>query len=749
MTFAVRPTERLAHGTKVTAHVLVAALGLFVGGCAARASSPSGTSGAIAEPEGGAPPDGGNGSLADGATPDGATKVADSGPGGLVLSAPPATKIDMLFDIDNSTSMGDKQSYLTQAIPALIARFVSPNCVDGATPPNVNGTTAADGTCPAGFKPEFAPVTDLHVGVVTSSLGSRLSDMSAGPNGTVMQTATGLLCDPNAMVPGSTTLSDHNDDRGELITRELTSSTREGVVADAQAAGYLYWFPAGTSTDPATPLTSSMQLETDFAGLVQGAGVSGCGIESQLESWYRFLIQPDPYDHLVLNPPGDGGNTRTFASAGWAGVDATILQQRHDFLRPDSAVIVVVLSDENDSEIDVRSFQGTGYIFMHADYDPPHATTACATDPDDPTQCQSCTEAPSDPNCTANGGYYTAPNDWGFDPNLRHVHMLQKYGLDVQYPISRYYIGLTSAVVPNRDGEYPAGAANYVGCVTDPTTNLCVPNCTNPLFAASLPNGQSPQDDPHLCNLPLGSRSSQQVFFAHIGGVPHELLHFDPDSMTNSQLSQADWTRILGQGAADYLVGGSPLAHDYTGIDPHMIESYSDRTQDPLYVGGAVDKSVTDIVPSGAADATDPVSGREWVTDQPLPTFTNGATLGHVLPVDREYACTFPLQSPRDCTASDAPGCDCPPSSGMGLTSAEVPPICDPANPSSQIAAKAYPTIRELLLTKLMGQQGIVSSLCPIDTTEPSDGGFDPSYGYNPVVPLIVNRLKPVLAPPR
>src|SRR6204780_5109497 len=38
-------------------------------------------------------------------------------------------KIDLLFDIDNSASMGDKQQYLAKAIPDLVSRLVQPNCV--------------------------------------------------------------------------------------------------------------------------------------------------------------------------------------------------------------------------------------------------------------------------------------------------------------------------------------------------------------------------------------------------------------------------------------------------------------------------------------------------------------------------------------------------------------------------------------------------------------------------------------------
>jgi hypothetical protein len=78
------------------------------------------------------------------------------------------------------------------------------------------------------------------------------------------------------------------------------------------------------------------------------------------------------------------------------------------------------------------------------------------------------------------------------------------------------------------------------------------------------------------------------------------------------------------------------------------------------------------------------------------------------------------------------------------LTHDETPPVCDDKSPTSQIAAKAYPTIRELLVAKMMGAQGIVSSICPIDVTD-NAAGDDPDYGYRPAVAAIIDRLKGAL----
>jgi hypothetical protein len=612
-------------------------------------------------------------------------------------------KIDLLFDIDNSASMGDKQQYLAKAIPDLITRLVSPNCVSSTNTSTTTGASS-NGTCPTGSQLEFPAVHDMHIGIVSSSLGSRLGDQ----------------CDPNATAPSPFEhLLRHNDDRGELLNRSLAysldmSSAIESTVDDAAPVPqdqFLYWYPQ-TAANSATPtagtrISDPNALGTDFTELVSGVGVFGCGVESQLESWYRFLIQPDPYSTL----------TSTNGKANWSGVDATIIQQRHDFLRPDSLVAVIVLSDENDSEIDVRSLGQQGYSWMKAALPLPRGTSACGTDgvggtPNDPN-CVSCaqvssSEQSSDPNCAM--GPYSSLEDWGFDLNLRHVHTKAKYGLDPQFPIGRYVNGLTSPKVPDRFGEYPVDSNGNIKVANYQGTN----DCTNPLFASELPTGSS-LDPQALCQLPAGQRTKDLVFYAHIGGVPWQLLHFDPTSEQASTLTDADWVKILGK---------DPQNFDYSGIDPHMIESYQPRSG---------------IAGPGSPPGTDLISGHEWITNQGT---------GHILNVDREYACTFQLAdgngnaTPRDCTQTQYQSfCDCP--AAATLTTDQLPPICDPKTQTLQTGAKAYPTIRELLLANLMGKQGIVASICPEHVSE--QGAGDPLFGYRPAVAAIIDRLKGAL----
>ena len=80
--------------------------------------------------------------------------------------------------IDNSASMGDKQAYLAQAVPELVTRFVTPDCIDAASGTDYGPSTPGlDGvpTCAQGAL-EFPPVEDMHIGIVSSSLGPRLGD---------------------------------------------------------------------------------------------------------------------------------------------------------------------------------------------------------------------------------------------------------------------------------------------------------------------------------------------------------------------------------------------------------------------------------------------------------------------------------------------------------------------------------------------------------------------------------------------
>jgi hypothetical protein len=637
----------------------------------------------------------------------------------------PVNKLDLLFMIDNSASMGDKQALVAQAVPDMIQRLVTPNCVDAQG--NVVGTSQA-GQCAQG-KLEFQPVSDMHIGIVSSSLGGRGSDQ----------------CDPNAMNPANTALNAHNDDRGHLINR---GGTDEHIVTDASPSNFLAWLPnvpqnQGKPQPPVPALGDPTKLIGDFTDLISGVHEHGCGFEAQMESWYRFLVQPDPFDSIQKN------GTR----ASLAGVDATLLQQRHDFLRPDSALAIVVVTDESEEVADPLSIGGQGWAFANTAFpgspngSAPKGTIECEN-PVDPNNVN--TTGPNDPNCTScafiqgqpnfntecPGGAYLDPTDDNL--NVRFFQQKRRFGLAAMDPISKYVVGLTRSTVPsvnhsgsggNLDHEHD-GSGNYYGDCT--YSNDSSPNhdcaahpkapdgtdwadCTNPIFATNLPT--DPNAD--LCHLTRGTRTASQVFFAAITGVPHQLLQSDPtnpDSPQKATLSAADWLRILGN---------DPENYDFTGADFHMLESETDR------MGSQCPSAM-------AADSCDPINGREWDTGKG----------------DLQFACIFDLRPQyggvgKDCgNAAYTGACDCATNSQSRDT-----PLCSKTggnNPDAkgytdlQINGKAYPGIRELEVARALGGRAVVSSLCPIHVADNAQMD-DPLYGYRPGMQALIDRLSTAL----
>jgi hypothetical protein len=580
-----------------------------------------------------------------------------------VVSQPAIDKVDLLVMVDNSSSMADKQRILADALPDLVRGLVQPKCVDKRTrvpTGSLADPLKPDGQqCGAGAEPAFVPITDMHIGVISSSLGGMGSRTC--PSG-----------EPNR----------DNDDKAHLLAR----SAGGGTVAAAGELGFLAWYPdvernqdKARHPAPPVPATGSIDaLGSAFKELVVGVGQRGCGLEAQLESVYRFLVQPDPWTNIEVSADAQK------ASYGPPDqVDVELLRQRAAFVRPDSLVAVILLTDEDDSSADPLSFDGTGWVFGD-DRRVARGTSACASDPASP-DCTSCQLAqscnPKDPACArisgdpacASGGLLSASED---SLNVRFHEMKRRFGVDPQFPIARYVDAFTKPKVPRRSSEHEHGA--YAPKA----------DCTNPLFAAHLPT--EPNED--LCKLPRGPRTSDHVYFAIIGGVPNQLL---PDSGESSAI---DWTRLLGK---------DPKRYDETGIDPHMIPSTVPR---PGLPGPT------------ASDDADPVSGRDWST---------GGT-------DLEFACIFDLfeskagaivPTRRTCAASDT-SCDCDGKRGT--------PLCDPADAKVQIRGKAYPTRRELMVARELGDQAIVASLCPKQLTAP---GAD-DYGYRPAVRSITKRLE-------
>jgi hypothetical protein len=612
-------------------------------------------------------------------------------------------KIDLLFVVDNSSSMADKQAILALAVPDLIGGLLNPPCIKpsvggqpGQPVPTAQQPSGPEGKCPAGSTREFPAVLDVHVGMITSSLGS------FGANG----------CPDTNYDPACTSVDTSNNDHGHLVTRTNPCATTvvPTYTVNGNPEGFLAWDPGQTLKPPgeavigdptATPPVPG--LATSLHDLVVGAGQSGCGFESQNEAWYRFLVDPSPYGtakgDIQLN---DQGVVEKMGS------DTFLLQQRKEFLRPDSLLAIVVLTDETDTSI--KEYGQYPLVAQLTDgsgnpYYLPLPRQDCQTKGPLDRCCASCgaptpTGCDVDPTCTVNGkvAMYDANTE---NPNIRAFGlsgglMSQKarFGIEFFYPPSRYVDALTSGTVQNAAGEM----------------------VQNPIFTPA----------PGTTGTVV--RGQNLVFYAAITGVPWQLiarqdangtpdlvsgLYVDPVTKMPSavggfksfdELSEKDkfgntfWDDIVGD-PENYV---PPLS-------PFMQESTVPRTGTDPITGIAMS-------PPTAGPGPNPINGHEWNIAEP--------------PGDIEYACIFPVAgTPAACPAFD--GTD--------------NPLC---TNGLQTSAKAYPGVKNLAIAKGMQGQGIAASICAKQLTTPNNADGSPAqdYGYRPAVNAIIDSLKKVIA---
>jgi hypothetical protein len=262
-------------------------------------------------------------------------------------------------------------------------------------------------------------------------------------------------------------------------------------------------------------------------------------------------------------------------------------------------------------------------------------------------------------------------------PNLRCFNQKQRYGRDFLYPVQRYIDGFTKPQVPNRKGEM-------------------VPN---PLFVDLK------------CNLGAACaavRDPSLVVVTGIVGVPWQNIAVDPNDLTkgfktSKELRDDDiWADIVG----DPTNPADPIPPR----DPHMIESITPRAGLPG---------------PGSAWRADIKNGHEWdpTKDQVFPN------------ADLQFACIYDLIPPKVC--SEAPDCDC-----FGSVLAPIAnPLCQNeqgAYTTTQTRAKAYPGTRVLQVLQGLGDQGVVGSICPAQTTTRTQDDF----GFFPVINALTRRMR-------
>ena len=557
-----------------------------------------------------------------------------------VVTTQKIEKVDLLFMIDNSISMTDKQEILRDAVPDLLTRLTKPDCVNAQTGARQQPT---NDICPDGSALEFDPPKDMHIGILSSSL--ELPDSA-----------------------NCKSAADHG-----LVTR--------GIISEP----FLTWTP-----------DNAADTLTKFQQMVSAVGEEGCGYEASLESWYRFLVDPAPPAGWKAAPCNDGDtqNACRFPD----GVDDTILGQRKAFLRDDSLLAIVMLTDENDCSMD-PTWQGW---FGGADTGSlGRGTNACLVDWRSP-DCVPCGALGIDPEKYPE---CSTPIDSSLadDPrhNLRCWEPRKRFGFSFLHPLARYVSALTEA---HLNGQW------------------------NPLFCS-----QPSATDPTACaDTP---RRKEMIFLAGIVGVPWQDLANDPTDLTSGYrpATQFSWTRadFTGQGLEppkaltgdsstlwQVVLGKTTADHEIDPTvapsDPLMIEDVLPRTGS----NPSLDAPLAD--PGSSSPTANPVNGHEW-----------NASVEYQL----QYACIFKKKTDEVCTDTN---CDCYNFDG------EQSPLCQSDSgdyDNVQRRAKAFPATRQLAVLEGVGDQAIVASICPSTLDSASS-----AFGYRPAMAALVDRLSSALA---
>ncbi|MEM9068353.1 MAG: hypothetical protein AAGE52_07595 [Myxococcota bacterium] len=187
-----------------------------------------------------------------------------------VPCVPPSRAVDLLLVIDNSRSMAAGQERLAEALPELVRAL-------------------STGQRMPGGPVSFDPVTDMHIGVVTTDLGS-----------------------------GGFLLSGcEESDDGVLIT-----------AVDGSAPG-----TCPTSLPPFLDLGSGIATLQDESVCKVQQGSMGCGFEQPLEAMLKAVTPSTSPTRFLPDDPGNADG----ANAG--------------FLREDSVLVVLVLTDEEDCSV--------------------------------------------------------------------------------------------------------------------------------------------------------------------------------------------------------------------------------------------------------------------------------------------------------------------------------------------------------------------------------------------------------------
>jgi hypothetical protein len=244
-------------------------------------------------------------------------------------------KVDLLFMIDNSGSMSEEQAKLADVLDDMVLVLTT-----GQLQPSMPKE-----------KPDFPPVQSLHIGVVSSDMGV---------NGAPPQKSCGALSfkpDERDTFGATEFLVKPLGDDGVLQTSTLVATNGiwaaptsgaapvERVPGDPSCQGIV--FPAGQKyIDFQAGVTNPQDTAKRFS-CISKLGKNGCGLEQQLESALKALTPPDSQ----IKFSGSATNGTPTSGHGDPIAMNAVPGQNRGFLRQDSILAVVFVTDEEDCSI--------------------------------------------------------------------------------------------------------------------------------------------------------------------------------------------------------------------------------------------------------------------------------------------------------------------------------------------------------------------------------------------------------------
>jgi hypothetical protein len=229
------------------------------------------------------------------------------------------------------------------------------------------------------------------------------------------------------------------------------------------------------------------------------------------------------------------------------------------------------------------------------------------------------------------------------------------------------------------------------------------------------------------------------VFLGGIVGVPWQAIASNVDAGGNpisdpSVLRFQPYQELALAGVWDQIVGSSGVAWRAA------TDSAPERESSPPIPPTLPQMLESPLFPRPGVTGGNAINGRDYDTAQGTVTQQGAAPRAD----DLQYACIFPLPSPRDCALRNpnTDNCDCY-SGVLDRPICEQTPGVTPPG-TTQYWAKAYPAVRELQVLKDFGAQttnSVVASICARNTTNADR----PDFGYRPAIAALIERLQPRL----